>query len=119
MTCADRTALLIGACEWGDLEALQRLLELGASPLDLYSPSVEESRCVFCQFFLFLLQVGAGLRSRLAPDDSLHDRALSMLIESSLEDNPRFLSRPQLRDQDEGRGFCLVHHAAAFGNTSK
>ncbi|CAN0335655.1 unnamed protein product, partial [Ectocarpus fasciculatus] len=29
MTCADRTALLIGACEWGDLEALQRLLELG------------------------------------------------------------------------------------------
>lgn len=29
MTHADRTALLIGACEWGDLEALQRLLELG------------------------------------------------------------------------------------------
>lgn len=30
----------------------------GASPLDPYSPSVEESRCVFCQFFLFVLQVG-------------------------------------------------------------
>ncbi|CAM9756454.1 unnamed protein product, partial [Ectocarpus sp. 13 AM-2016] len=119
MTHADRTALLIGACEWGDLEALQRLLELGASPLDLYSPSVEESRCVFCQFFLFLLQVGAGLRSRLAPDDSLHDRALSMLIQPSLDKNRRFLSGPQLRDQDEGRGFCLVHHAAAFGNANK
>ncbi|CAN0529137.1 unnamed protein product, partial [Ectocarpus sp. 12 AP-2014] len=119
MTHADRTALMIGACEWGDLEALQRLLELGASPLDLYSPSVEESRCVFCQFFLFLLQVGAGLRSRLAPDDSLHDRALSMLIQPSLEKNRRFLSGPQLRDQDEGRGFCLVHHAAAFGNANK
>ncbi|CAM9898400.1 unnamed protein product, partial [Ectocarpus sp. 4 AP-2014] len=119
MTHADRTALLIGACEWGDLEALQRLLELGASPLDLYSSSVEESRCVFCQFFLFLLQVGAGLRSRLAPDDSLHDRALSMLIQPSLEKNRRFLSGPQLRDQDKGRGFCLVHHAAAFGNANK
>ncbi|CAB1101188.1 unnamed protein product [Ectocarpus sp. CCAP 1310/34] len=119
MTHADRTALLIGACEWGDLEALQRLLELGASPLDLYSPSVEGSRCVFCQFFLFLLQVGAGLRSRLAMDDSLHDRALSMLIQPSLEKNRRFLSGPQLRDQDEGRGFCLVHHAAAFGNANK
>ncbi|CAM9387675.1 unnamed protein product [Ectocarpus sp. 6 AP-2014] len=119
MTHADRTALLIGACEWGDLEALQRLLELGASPLDLYSPSVEDSRCVFCQFFLFLLQVGAGLRSRLAPDDSLHDRALSMLIQPSLEENRRFLSKPRLRDQDEGRGFCLVHHAAAFGNANK
>lgn len=32
MTYADRTALLIGACEWGDLEALQRLLELGEMP---------------------------------------------------------------------------------------
>jgi len=29
MKPADRTALLIGACEWGDLEALGRLLELG------------------------------------------------------------------------------------------
>lgn len=29
MQPAERTALLIGACEWGDLEALERLLELG------------------------------------------------------------------------------------------
>lgn len=29
MTPSERTALLIGACEWGDLEALERLLELG------------------------------------------------------------------------------------------
>lgn len=63
-------------------------------------------------------QVGAGLRSRLAPTDSLHTRALSTLIEARLEDNPRFLSIPKLRDQDD-RGFCLLHHAAAFGNASK
>ena len=29
MTSAARTTFLIGACEWGDLEALERLLELG------------------------------------------------------------------------------------------
>lgn len=29
MQPAERTALLIGACEWGDLAALERLLELG------------------------------------------------------------------------------------------
>eukprot|EP00752_Nemacystus_decipiens_P010865 g9660.t1 len=118
MQPAERTALLIGACEWGDLSALERLLGLGASPLDPYSPSVDGSRCVFCQFFLFVLQVGAGLRPRLAPDDSLHTRALAMLIDPRLADNPRFLSIPKLRDQDD-RGFCLLHHAAAFGNASK
>lgn len=63
-------------------------------------------------------QVGAGLRSRLAPDDSLHTRGLATLIEARLADNPRFLSIPKLRDQDD-RGFCLLHHAAAFGNASK
>lgn len=41
-----------------------------------------------------------------------------MLLEARLEDNPRFLSVPKLIDQDE-RGFCLLHHAAAFGNASK
>lgn len=30
MKPAVRTTLLIGACEWGDLEAVERLLELGA-----------------------------------------------------------------------------------------
>ncbi|CAN0046592.1 unnamed protein product, partial [Hapterophycus canaliculatus] len=64
-------------------------------------------------------QVGAGLRPRLALDDSLHDRALSLLIEAGLEDNPQFLLNPRLRDRDENRGFCLLHHAAAFGNVSK
>ncbi|CAN0114870.1 unnamed protein product, partial [Laminaria digitata] len=118
MTPAARTTFLIGACEWGDLEALERLLELGASALDPYSPDVEGTRCVFCQFFLFLLQVGAELRPQLASDDSAHERALGMLIKSELELEPRFLSSPFLRDADE-RGFSLLHHAAAFGNPSK
>lgn len=59
------------------------------------------------------------MRPRLAPDDSLHTSALSKLIEARLEDDPNFLSNPKLRDQDEDRGFCLLHHAAAFGNASK
>lgn len=63
-------------------------------------------------------QVGAGLRPRLAPDESLYTRALAALVEARLEDNPRFLQSPQLRDQDD-RGFSLLHHAAAFGNASK
>lgn len=29
MKPAARTSYVIGACEWGDLEALERLLELG------------------------------------------------------------------------------------------
>lgn len=64
-------------------------------------------------------QVGAGLRPRLAPDDEIHTRALSMLVEARLKENPRFLERPQLQDQDQERGFCLLHHAAVFGNVSK
>lgn len=46
MTHADRTAFLIGACEWGDLEALQRLLELGETSFS----AVGARTCCFPSF---------------------------------------------------------------------
>lgn len=64
------------------------------------------------------VQVGAGLRSRLASDDSLHERALDILVKVGLEGDELFLSSPVLQDEDD-RGFHLLHHAATFGNINK
>lgn len=58
------------------------------------------------------------MRPRLAPAESLHDRVLEVLVGAQLEDDPLFLSTPSLQDEDK-RGFCLLHHAAAFGNVKK
>lgn len=73
--------------------------------------------CCCCPI-IAVAKVGAGLRSRLASDDSLHERALDMLVKVGLEGDELFLSSPALQDEDD-RGFHLLHHAATFGDVNK
>lgn len=81
--------------------------------------SLAEKVYTFCCCpIIAVAKVGAGLRSRLASDDSLHERALDMLVKAGLEGDELFLSSPALQDGDE-RGFHLLHHAATFGDVSK
>ncbi|CAM9979368.1 unnamed protein product, partial [Discosporangium mesarthrocarpum] len=105
--------LLIGACEWADLKALDKLLELGATPLARFCTTT--TRTVFSQFFIFVLQVNCGTASSFVADASLYDKVLEKL--TAAPGMPP-LSSDALSDKD-GTGFTPMHHAAAFGNLGK